>query len=97
MIAFETSKINLSEPIWIAFLTFKQNVYDFHPHIATNSDAVVYWLSMRSHNAGVVSLIPPFVTVKMPLVRKVTGNHLIKSTSLEKTQNPVSGFCYAQN
>ena len=31
------------------------------------------------------------------LVRKATGNHLIKSTSLEKTQNPVSGFCYARN
>ena len=25
------------------------------------------------------------------------GNHLIKSTSLEKTQSPVSGFCYVRN
>ena len=29
--------------------------------------------------------------------RKATGNHLIKSTSLEKTQSPVSGFCHARN
>ena len=25
------------------------------------------------------------------------GSHLIKSTSLEETQSPVSGFCYARN
>ena len=31
------------------------------------------------------------------LVRKATGKHLMNSTSLGKTQSPVSGFCYAQN
>ena len=25
------------------------------------------------------------------------GNYLMNSTSLEKTQNPISGFCYARN
>ena len=25
------------------------------------------------------------------------GNHLMDSTSLEKTQSPVSAFCYARN
>ena len=34
---------------------------------------------------------------KTPLVGKATGNHLIKFTFLEKTQSPVSGFCYARN
>ena len=29
--------------------------------------------------------------MKILLVRKATGNHLIKSTSLEKAQSPVSG------
>ena len=52
---------------------------------------------MRTHNTGVVSSIPPCVTFKTPLVRKATGNHLMNSTSLGKTQNPVSGFCYARN
>ena len=37
------------------------------------------------------------VTMKTPSVRKATGNHLMNSTSLEKTQSPVSGWCYAQN
>ena len=46
---------------------------------------------------GVVSLIPACVTLKTPLVRKATGNHLMNSTSLENTQSPVSGFCYAPN
>ena len=44
---------------------------------------------MRTHNTGVVSSMPPCVTFKTPLARKVTGNHLLKSTSLEKTHNPV--------
>ena len=43
-------------------------------------------VSMRSHNTGVVGSIPPCVTVKTPLARRAAGNHLIKSTSLEKTQ-----------
>ena len=59
--------------------------------------AMVLWLSMLTHNAGVVSSMPPCVTFKTPLVRKATGIHLIKSTSLEETQIPVSGFCYARN
>ena len=41
---------------------------------------------MRTHNTEVVSSIPPCATLKMPLVRKTTGNHLVNSTSLEKTQ-----------
>ena len=52
---------------------------------------------MRTQNTGVVSSIPPCVTSKTPWARKVTGNHLVNATSLEKTQIPVSGFCYAQN
>ena len=31
------------------------------------------------------------------MVRKATGSHLKKATSLEKTQSPVSHFCYLQN
>ena len=94
---------------------------------------------MRTHNTGVVSSIPPWVTVKnaigeegnwkppcevhflrrisepclwfllrsksnmvwnsmkMILARKAMWNHLMNSTFLEKTQSPVSGFCYARN
>ena len=59
---------------------------------------MAYWLSMRTHNTGVVSSIPPCATFKKtPLVRKATGNHLTNSTSLEKRQSPVSGFCYTRN
>ena len=32
--------------------------------------------------------------MKILLVRKAMGNHLIKSTSLEKTQSPVSFFFF---
>ena len=52
---------------------------------------------MQTHNRRVVSLIPPCIAFKTLLVGKATGNHLINSTSLEKTQSPVSGFCYARN
>ena len=52
---------------------------------------------MRNHDTRVVSSSPTRVTIKTPLVRKVTGNHLIKPTSLEKDQRPVSGFCYARS
>ena len=52
---------------------------------------------MWTRNTGVVSSIPSCATFKPPLVRKATENHLIKSTSLEKPQSPVSGFCYARN
>ena len=38
------------------------------------------------------------VTMKTLFVKKAIGNHLMKATSLENTQNPaVSGFCYARN
>ena len=40
------------------------------------------WLSVQTHNAGGVSSNPARVTVKVPLVKKTTGNHLIKSNSL---------------
>ena len=43
---------------------------------------------MRTHSTGVV---------KTALVRKATGNHLMNTTSLGKTQSLVSGFCYARN
>ena len=52
---------------------------------------------MRTHNAGVVSSIPPCVTIKTPLARKAMGSNSIKSTSPERNQSPVSGFCYARN
>ena len=52
---------------------------------------------MWTHKTGVVSSIPPCVTFETPLARKATGNHLMNSTSVEKTQSPVSGFCYARN
>ena len=40
---------------------------------------------------------PARVTIKIRLARKATGNHLIKSTFLEKARGLVSGFCYAPN
>ena len=36
----------------------------------------------------VVGSNPSHVTIKAPLARKAMGNHLIKSISLEETQNP---------
>ena len=45
----------------------------------------------------VVGSIPPCVPFETPLVRKAVGNRLIKSTSLEKSQGPVSGCSYAPN
>ena len=45
---------------------------------------------MQTHNTGVVSSIPPYVTFKAPLVRKATGNHLRKSISLEKNSRAQS-------
>ena len=52
---------------------------------------------MRTHNTGVVRSIHPCVVFKTPLVRTATGNHLMNSTSLEKSQSPVSGFCYGRD
>ena len=65
----------------------------FLPIIAWNrwcSGAVVQWSGTRTHNTEVVSSIPPCVTIKTPLVRKATGNHLTKSPSLEETESSVS-------
>ena len=45
--------------------------------------------SVYTHCAGVLSSNPVRVTMKTPLVRKATGNHLVKSTSLECTKNLV--------
>ena len=50
-----------------------------------------------THNSGVVSLNPTRVTSKMPLVKNATVNHLMNSTSLEKTHSHISGLCYARN
>ena len=52
---------------------------------------------MWTQNIGVVSSIPSCVTFKTPLVKKAMGDHLMNSTSLEKIQSPVSGFCYDRN
>ena len=41
-----------------------------------------------AHNAGAVSSIPPCVTIKTPLVRKATGNHLIKIHFPGKNSEP---------
>ena len=50
------------------------------------------WLSMQTHNTEVVSSFPPCVAFKTPLVRKATGNHLMNSTSLEKSSEPCLWF-----
>ena len=49
-----------------------------------HSGAVVKWLSVRSHNAGVIISNPARVTIKAPLSRTATGNHLVKFTSVQK-------------
>ena len=36
-------------------------------------------------------------SMKILLARKAMGNHLMNSTSAEKIQSPVSGFCVAGN
>ena len=56
---------------------------------------MVQLLRVRTHNAGLVS--SKRAKIKTPLVMKATERHLMKSTSLEKTQSPVYFFCYAQN
>ena len=47
---------------------------------------------MRAQCSGIVGSNPACVTMKVSLVRKAIGSHLIKATSLEKL-SPVSGFC----
>lgn len=54
--------------------------------------AMVQRLSMRTHNTRVVSSIPPCVTMKPLLVRRAKGNHLIKSTTLQKNSEPCLWF-----
>ena len=50
------------------------------------SGHVVWWLGMRTHNTWVFSSVPICVTMITPLVRKATGNYLMKSTSLENVR-----------
>ena len=50
---------------------------------------------MRTHYAGVVSSNSAHVTIKALLARKTTGNRFIKSTSLEKSLSPVTGYMYS--
>ena len=62
-----------------------------------SSGAVVYWLSMRTHNAGVVGSSLPYITIKTPLARNAMGRAPHQVYIPRKTQRPVSGFCYARN
>ena len=41
-------------------------------------------VSTQTRNPGVVSLMPPCLTIETPLVKEARGNHLIKSSSLEE-------------
>ena len=67
----------------------QQNEKKFAFHLRT---------SKETHNTGAMSSNPAArVTKEMPLARKATGNHIITSTSLEKTPTSISGFCYARN
>ena len=52
---------------------------------------------MRTRDAGVVISNATRVTMKTQLMRKATGNHLMKPTSLENAPSRVSGFYYARN
>ena len=52
----------------------------------------VEWLSLGTHNTGVVSSNPTPVTIEKPLVRKATGNHRIKSFFLGKNAEPYLRF-----
>ena len=61
-------------------------------HLPFRRGAVVSWLGIRTHNTGIIGLNPPRVTMKTPLVRKATGNHLMNSTSLEKNSEPCIWF-----
>ena len=47
------------------------------------------WSSVWNCNAGILSLNPARFAIKVPMVRKATGNHLVKPTSLGETQSPV--------
>ena len=54
-----------------------------------SSDAVVKWLSVRTHHAGAASSNPACVKMQ-PIGEEGNWNHLIKS-------NFLSSFFYAQN
>ena len=60
-------------------------------HFPWKNSEPCLWFLLRSKSSML------WDSMKLLLVRKATGNHLIKSTSLEKAQSPVSGFCYARN
>ena len=60
--------------------------------------SVVPWRSGSAYRFRTQGLWVRFPHVsQMPLERKATGSHLIKSHFPRKTQSPVSGFCYARN
>ena len=73
-------------------LGWKKDNFNAEEGPALFSSVLAFWLSMRTHNTGVVSSIPPCVTFKTPLVMKATGNHLMNSTSLEKNSEPCLWF-----
>ena len=61
-------------------------------------DIVSYYVvPWWTRNAGIVNSIPPCVPFITLFVRKATGNHLMNSTTLEKSQSLVSGFYYARD
>ena len=68
---------------------FSSLLMDLHPFLWCRGEVV------QRADAGVVMSNPARDTIKIPLARYATGDHLIKSISLEKTQSFVSGFCYA--
>ena len=60
-------------------------------HFPRKSSEPCLWFLLRSKSSMLWN------SMKILLARKATENDLIKSTSLEKAQSPVSGFCYARN
>ena len=49
---------------------------------------------VNPYNKRVISSNLARVTIKTTLMRKAMENHLIKSNSLEKSQSPLSDYCY---
>ena len=58
---------------------------------------VLSWRSAQIHSSGLVFSNLARATIKTPLVKKATEKYRIKSTSLEKYQDCVSGLRYAPN
>ena len=83
--------------VWVKCSPTIPSTIAFHMDVCRDGGAAAWWLNVRTHNTEVVSSSPVGVTIKMPLVRKLTGYHFIKPTSLEKTLSPVSSFCFARN